>query len=499
MKMKSTSTPTLATIKTVPIDPDAAKVTDALSRIGYSLEEAMADLLDNAVDARASSALIRFLHDGSNVRRLMIADDGQGMSHAQLMSAMRFGSSRDRETGELGKFGMGLKTAAFSQGRSLTVISRQRGVTCACRWTAESISNRWSCEILDPDQAARWLDDLRGLTVGKSGTLIVIDDLDHIPTIGGLDATIQRMQKSLSVHLGIAFHRILKGRLALHIDAAMTDQSNAGFSVPIDGLDPFDYPFSGDKNYPLNFVICLKGLPELQCRAHIWPPNQGSSGYVLGGANVAKRQGFYFYRNSRLIQAGGWNGWRDKENDKYFSLARVEIELTPEFDSEFRLNVQKSALELPGEFRAALDAKDGPLNGYIRRAEEVYNRRILVEDQFTPVPGAGFSKSFQRQSEPLLASGKKATQEFSMRWRSFATDAFFEIDREESNIWLNRLYRADVLGDAPARSNDAPLVKILLFMLLREDLKRERDSKQYFQRIEEINALMLLAIMEARG
>lgn len=431
--------PALPTVETIPIAPHAGKVIDALSRIGYKIEEAMADLIDNSVDARASNVLIRFVHDGAEIRQILVADDGKGMSRKELLEAVQFGSARVRDSHDLGKFGMGLKTAAFSQGRSLTVISRKAGRTCACRWTVRSISSGWNCEVLSPQAAGVWLDNIgQPISIGKSGTLIVIDELDHIRTgNSSLEATVQKLHKKLSVHLGIVFHRILQERVSLYIDAASTSQEGAGFTVPVEPLDPFGYPMSGDKNYPKEFVLQMKWLPGLKCRAHIWLPNQTSSGYLLGGGNVVKRQGFYFYRNGRLIQAGGWNGWRENESDHHFSLARVQVELTPDFDSEFRINVQKSVLDVPEAFRTALSASGCPMAPYLKRAEDVYNRRVEVEQEYVPVPGKGFGEPVRRKATSFLAGRKAPTHPINILWRRLESDRFFEIDREEGNIILD--------------------------------------------------------------
>jgi hypothetical protein len=490
----------LPVVETIAIRPHAGKVTDALSRIGYKIEEAIADLLDNAIDAIATKVLIRFVHDGTEIRRIIIADNGRGMSKAQLLVAMQFGTSRDRDSAELGKFGMGLKTAALSQGRSLTVVSRQSGHVGACRWTTQSIASGWNCEVLAATEATRWLDNIRQpFVIGDSGTLIVIDELDHIRAGGkGLEATLQKLHKKLSVHLGLVFHRFLGDRLSLYIDASSLT-GDVGFSVPVEALGPFDYAISGDASYPLDFSLRLQGLPELQCQAHIWPPNQATSGYLLSGGNVARRQGFYFYRNGRLIQSGGWNGWRPNETEHHFSLARVAIELTPDFDAEFRLNVQKSALDVPEQFRAALDAAGCPMGRYIRRAEEVYRKKIDVEEDFIPVPGKGFGGAVRRRAASYLAGRKAPKHDINVLWRNLAADRFFVIDRDDGNIILNKLYREDVLCGLPSTLNDAPVVKILLFMLLRDDLLRERESKRFMERLEEINELLMLAVREQQN
>ena len=127
------------------IQPEAGRLATALRQIGYSLEQAIADLVYNSVNACASTVLIRFLHDGKRVRALAVVDDGWGMSASELNEAMRFGTIEAPDPLSLGKFGIGMKLASFSHARSLTVYSRQNFRSTARRWTLDSISNGWWC------------------------------------------------------------------------------------------------------------------------------------------------------------------------------------------------------------------------------------------------------------------------------------------------------------------------------------------------------------------
>jgi len=488
----------LPAVKTIPIAPHAGKVTDALSRIGYSIEEASADLVDNSIDAGASRILIRFVHDGSEIRRILIADNGKGMTEDELLAAMQFGSSRDRGGDSLGKFGMGLKTAAFSQGRSLTVVTRKSGRVSCCRWTQKLIAEGWNCELLDTRRAASWMNGIEEpFVIGRNGTLVVIDEIDQALTgARGLESGLQRLQKKLSSHLGLVFHRFLDDGTTLWIDA-VEGTSMPGFSVPVKSLDPFSYAVSGDPDFPLAFTVKPGRLPALQCTAHIWPPNQTTLGFTLNASNPVSRQGFYFYRNNRLIQAGGWNGWRDGPPDAELSLARIVVEMPPAYDTEFRLNVQKSGIELPESFRTALGST--PLPRYVSRAAQVYRKKRKVEAEPVPVPGKGFGAAVRRKATSYLAGRKAPTSEVTVLWDRLPPDRFFTIDRDERKVRLNTAFRSDVLHGTPSSLNDVPVVKTLLFLLLRDDLLRMRESRQFTERLEEINELLMLAAVEQRN
>jgi len=485
----------LPVVKKVKLFPHAGNVTDALSRIGYSIEEAAADLVDNSIDAGATNVLVRFVHDGSEIRRILFADDGKGMTEQELLAAMQFGSTRERAEHSLGKFGMGLKTAAFSLGRSLTVVTRRSGRVSCCRWTQTLIAEGWNCEVLDSGEAASWFGSIREpFAIGKNGTLVVVDEIDQTLTGNrGLEAGLQRLQKKLGNHLGLVFHRFLSERATLWIDA-VDGSGDPGFSVPVPVLDPFAYPVSGDAAYPAEFMIKPGKLPALKCTAHIWPADQTVSGFTLNSRSAASRQGFYFYRNDRLIQAGGWNGWRDPAFDAELSLARVVIEMPATYDTEFRLNVQKSGIEVPEAFRTAL--ADTPLLKIVNRAIQVYRKKKKVEAEPVPVPGRGFAATVRRKATSCIAGAKAATSEVTIVWERLPADRFFTIDRDAHIIRLNASFRSDVLHGSPSGLNDVPVVKVLLFLLLRDDLLRLRETRQFTERLEEINDLLMLAAIE---
>src|SRR5262249_5620090 len=153
-------------------------------------------------------------------------------------------------------------------------------------------------------------------------------------------------------------------------------------------VNPFGYPESGDPHYPRQFNIDLGDPGTLKALAHIWPKKSTSIEYKLGSGKVAERQGFYFYRNDRLIQAGGWNGVINQDDEPHLSLARVEISLPPQMDDAFGLKVQKSSVEVPANFADAVDAsRAGNLSfeGYRSDARKTYGRAAPKPVQELPV------------------------------------------------------------------------------------------------------------------
>ena len=198
-------------VRSEQLPPDEAKAADIFARIGYTIEDAIADLVDNSIDAKADNVLIRFVRSSVGIHSILIADDGKGMDDKTLQEAMRFGSRTTKAGVELGKYGIGLKSASLSQAQTVTVLSRQRGKTLGRRWTTENIRKGWQCEVLDDVQCNKLFAlDLGPIKFGQKGTIVVWEHLEHLKaqkdTLSRvLDRTIQRV----SNELGLKFHRFL--------------------------------------------------------------------------------------------------------------------------------------------------------------------------------------------------------------------------------------------------------------------------------------------------
>jgi hypothetical protein len=452
----------------------------AVSRIGYSLEESLADLVDNSIDATASGILIRFARAGRAISQVAIVDDGVGMTETELDQAMQFAAELDHKRHDLGKYGLGLKSASFSHCESLTVLTRHRGVAAGRRWTKESIRNDWSCESIGSSDARAGLDrSWFGVDVGTHGTVVLWEGLPRLATPReAIDVLLNSVFKRLSLHLGLHFHRFVQRGLRIHLDAIDERTGETGPPQEVLALDPVGYAQSGKPDYPKAFGLSFAGT-AIQLKAHIWPPKSKSPNYRLGGGKVAQRQGLYFYRNDRLIQAGGWNGWQN-DAEPHLSLARVTIDLPPSLDEVFEPNVQKSIIDVPDAFVAKLDtARDGShsLRDYLRDAQAVYRRGAKSPTDFPVVPGRGLAKPLQRQLRKSLVGGGKRVRVASFRWEGLSDEQFFRLDRDTPAIVLNTKFRRAVLHGANGSAGDAPLVKTLLFLLLRDEFDRVRESK----------------------
>ena len=490
----------LATVDHMLLRPEGKGTIRALSRIGYELPAAIADIIDNSIDAQATRVEITFLRNDHKITAVTIADDGRGMNMATLRTGMQFAGRTEHEAGDLGTYGLGLKSASFSQSKTMTVISRQNGNVVASRWSDEAIDNDWRCEVLDPVQAAVVFDDLcfRGKSPA-SGTLVIWERLDRLVVAqhaDALDDFLSTAMPRLEAHLGLIFHRFIESG-ALSITILVRHERRAlALPRPVRPHNPFRYPNTGAADWPKTLDCELPGLGSLSLEMHIWPAGSAADGFLLGSRKGVEFQGFYFYRNNRLIQTGGWNGVVKGNHDPELLLARVAIEIPP---SGVDVNVQKSALQVTAsQAQALLAASDGEidLEGYLDAARAAYraSRRLERDPATAPaVPGAGIAIRIRRVAHKKIA-GEKDAEEVGFIWKDLDDGQVFDLDLTNMNIVLNRAYRHEILNGTSASSADAPLVKLLLFQLYKDDFARQRSSRKLREHIDLTNTLLFEVI-----
>lgn len=361
----------------VEVIPSAQRLVRSLRDVGYEFATAIADLIDNSIEAKAKTVWVDVVWEGES-SYVTIADNGEGMSLAVLKEAMRFGSEREYDGEDLGKFGLGLKTASLSQCQRFTVATRsnpQRADINAYCWDIDHVAaiNRW--EIL-PVKSAELHEGVRQHLKDTTGTVVIWERLDRIlgyrkPDGESARKQIHAMCRELEDHLAMVFHRFLAGevrgkRLAIYV--------NENKVMP---WDPFARSEANTQ--------CLEAKPL---------PHHGSNGkgsiiiepYVLphktrfssqeafdrasGPEKWNKQQGFYIYRADRMIQSGGWCGLRAL--DEHRKLARIAISFAPKLDDEFKINVAKMRVSLPAAMRDTIARAVGPA---VTLAEDEYRQR----------------------------------------------------------------------------------------------------------------------------
>ncbi len=352
-------------------EPYAGSMIETFRAIGYSAKTAVADIIDNSITAGAENVWVDYEWRGPDTV-LSIIDDGIGMSNDELIQAMRPGSKSPldfREENDLGRFGLGLKTASFSQTRKFTVVSKKEKSTCSywC-WDLDYVNtaNEWSLVKYCPN-IDTWVSKVNELT---SGTCVLWWDLDRLTKNSREDSKASKdkfmtAMEGVKTHLSMVFHRFIEDGLNIYF----RDRKIQGwdpFMIGIEGINPRPgTSLQGGKVRVKGFV-----LPH---RSKLSPEQykNGQGPYESWTAH----QGFYVYRNNRLLVAGDWLGLFKRE--MHFDLCRIRIDLTNDIDEEWQIDIKKSKARPPVKYRDQIIAlaKDA-----INTAVEVYN--CAASDQF---------------------------------------------------------------------------------------------------------------------
>ncbi len=222
-------------MRTVIVAPRASVLIESMREIGYSLASALADIIDNAITAGATTVHLLVDTESPEVR-IGVLDDGSGMIASELIEAMRPGSRsplEDRKPSDLGRFGLGLKTAPFSQCRRLTVVTRCNGETHVARWDLDYVAEKgdWLVQMPDDPSPVPWAE-----RVPESGTLVLWEKLDRVIQKNASDTDLSQFIREIDDardHLELVFHRYLSagpGQRKFHI--LLNER-------PLEPFDPF--------------------------------------------------------------------------------------------------------------------------------------------------------------------------------------------------------------------------------------------------------------------
>ena len=463
----------------------------------YRFETAVADLIDNSIDADAQTILARFIRESGAITGFVLVDDGRGVPSDNLISAMTLGGDREYGDNSLGYFGIGLKASSFSQANSLTLVSRDAsGRGAGMRWLAEKARTSFECDVLDTAYASRVLSHPWMPIQSTTGTVVLWSEMKAFPRTSDpkiVEPFLQRTIERLVRHLGLVFHRIITvNRLRILVDIEELGTGATGAMVEVRPIDPFGYTRSGAAGYPKKMMTTYHDR-HLAIDCHIWPGKSSLDGFKLDGEGKAEvHQGFYFYRNDRLLQVGGWN--QVFGSDREHQLARVAIDVDASWADRIRMNPEKSAVATDAEFQDAIGnaaAEDGrTFWDFLDDACEIYKRsrkRNTNRPKMVP-PGKGFHALLRRALSDELEYLPNEDP-FDIRWRPISGETFMEVDRERRTLWLNKRYRLLLTGDNYGSLNDAPLLKALLYLLAQEAFKgsylgpRTKDSIDLWQQV----------------
>lgn len=332
--------------------PRAGAMIEALRGLGYNTATALADIIDNSIGAGADLVHVNFEWK-ENASRIYVLDNGRGMSSAELDKAMRLGERNpleERGSNDLGRFGLGLKTASFSQCRRLTVATINEIGLESLRWDldvlAASTDQGWHL-LEGPHEGSEVF--LQPLVEAGKGTLVLWEILDRIVTIGFRVQEFLDLATQVKQHLGMVFHRyISSNRLRLLLNGK-----------PITAWDPFLNGHPSKAWSPPVAVCPINRTISAQC--HVLPHRdrltEKEYEEAAGPEGWAAQQGFYIYRNERLLVAGSWLGLgagRAWTKDEAHRLARIRLDIPNNADVDWKIDIRKSTARPPIALRSWL-------------------------------------------------------------------------------------------------------------------------------------------------
>lgn len=362
------------------VTPYPSEIAPSLRNLGYSLKTAVADLVDNSVSAGATEVQVSFFWNGE-LSYIRVSDDGGGMVESALQEAVRFGRdpSKERQPGDLGRFGLGLKFASWSQCRCITVRSKTIGRPPATRRIdLDHILSTDQWEVLEDAKPGS---DERLDTIARytSGTVVLWECLDTLNNSGTLASSDLFWQAVSEVdgHLSMTFHRFLERRT---------------LKIKINGSEvrPWDPLMAGHPQRSSTRVEYIRGPNNRMVifEGHALPSKRFLTDEEFKSAGGPKgwipAQGFYLYRGDRLVLGGGWlglsKGTQEWKQDAAFKNVRISLDISNAADLDWGLDLMKSTARPPAAFRPRLVQ----LADHVRRmgrsisAAESKSSKILV-------------------------------------------------------------------------------------------------------------------------
>lgn len=334
--------------------------------IGYTMETALADIIDNSITAHAKN--IDVFVDLDPHYRVCVIDDGDGMNKAELHEGMRYASKDPRDARnrfDLGRFGLGLKIASLTQCKKLTVVSSKNGQVNAAIWDQDHIDqkNEWSLLIPDDPMSVAYADNLMA-----SGTVVLWEKIDAENDHSQTEFN-SRIDDCRS-HLEMVFHRFISGEGGLKKCTIRLNNN------PLEPFDPFHQYHPATITRPLEMIgknvsFQVFTLPHhSKVTPEEWKRHGGQDGYL-------KNQGLYIYREKRLIIHGTWlKLTRQTELNK---LSRVKIDITNEVDSEWGISLDKSSARLPSSVRMRLRTVIDQIGGFSKRVYTKRGQKLISE------------------------------------------------------------------------------------------------------------------------
>ena len=320
--------------------PFAPSLIESMRSLGYSFESALADIIDNSISANAKRIDVKVEIGKSPY--VIVLDDGHGMSDTELCEAMRYGSQNPlakRDKDDLGRFGLGLKSASLSQCRQMTVVSKKKNQLSCYRWDLDYIMQRkdWKLQRLDNEEIEE-LPCVQAMFENiESGTYVLWRHFDRLKKSSqSLERALIEAADVTINHLSLVYHRYLDSGLKIYVNNRQLNR-----------IDPF---LKSNKKTTKKREVDIGIHGEtIKVVPYILPHKtylKNEDYKKIGGKeNLYSGQGFYIYRNKRLIIWGTW--FRLQVKSELGKLARVQVDIPNTLDDIWNIDIKKNTASLP--------------------------------------------------------------------------------------------------------------------------------------------------------
>lgn len=425
--------------------PHAKMLLVALRSVGYTNETAIADILDNSISGAATEIELYFDWDN---RRIIIADNGFGMDYQELMDAMEIGSADQNEmrpSEDLGRFGLGMKTASFSMAKKLLVISKKNSTISNAEWNLNTVASedKWEISEYDESEILMILESIDTYTQynnWKQGTLIIISELDRLIDETNIEKSkknFYKMIRNIKSHIAITFHRFME-------EDALKISVNGN---KLEAWNPFW--IKSPATMELAREELFDGKNEVVVEPYILPHKSKYNSEeefkeAAGVKDWRGHQGFYVYRNRRLLVYGTWFGKFKKE--PAYNLARIKLDMSADSDFEWDIDIKKSKATLP----------------------------VAIEEQITQIAYLAIEKSVAVYNSRGVYNRKNTSNNTSLKY----------VWEQRKNISGNYMFYLN--------KKHPMLLKILSGM----DENAQKELKTYLSLVESYSPTMLSGVMD---
>ena len=473
--------------------PSAKRLINSLRSLGYEFPTAIAELVDNSIEANATEVSINVEFDGEN-SWVMIADNGDGMSSDKLIEAMRYGSDTTYNDKSLGKFGLGLKTASFSQSKHWIVATKPespKNEAIAFKWDLAHVNKTDRWEIIPINEKKLDTKIIKTLQ-NTTGTVVLWRQLEIVlgydnPNTERARKKLVNLCRDLEEHLAMVFHRFLMGEIPGKKLRIFLNNNE------IQPWDPYARNEKGTKSLvAIKIPVEHDGIHgDIVIEPYILPPSKVFSSTqahskAAGPKKWNLQQGFYIYRNDRMIQSGGW--CRIRTVDEHTKLARFAMNFTSKIDGAFKIDVSKMYVQLPPQIRKEVEEKTQSL---VMQAREIYDNAEKDAPFIAPLTSYSDPLPYQRKAVipvPIYETAKKSSVPNQTTASSTVADSALvpsgKISRsyfieEQTAISKEKTWTLEEMFNALKKDATSTEIHILekLFNRLREQIQKNDVKK----------------------